>query len=180
MSGSGQERHGEPPRQGRWGRVFDRVLDGGAALAAVLLLTVMLATSVKVVFRYGLQQGLVGVDQLSGTMLLYITFFGAAWVLRREEHVNIDLLIGGLGRGARRHLDIVSSVIGAAVCLLLAFYGAQEALSSWERGIRIASELEIPRVINLGVIPIGCLFLGLQFLRRAWLHLRTGRPRQRG
>ena len=30
-------------------------------------------------------------------MLLYITFLGAAWVLRREEeHVTIDLLSGAL------------------------------------------------------------------------------------
>ncbi len=58
-------------------RLFDLVVDAGAVIAAVLLVAVMLATTIKVVFRYGLREGLIGVDQISGTMLLYITFLGA-------------------------------------------------------------------------------------------------------
>ena len=66
-------------------RIIDRMIDAGAFLAASLLIAVMLATTIKVVFRYGLREGLIGVDQISGTMLLYIAFLGAAWVLRREQ-----------------------------------------------------------------------------------------------
>lgn len=179
MSRPGENANGEPPRPGAWGRAFDMVLDAGAGLAAVLLLGVMLVTSIKVIFRYGFHEGLVGVDQISGTMLLYITFLGAAWVLRREEHVSIDLLVAGLRPRVRRHLTVINSLIGAAICLLLAAYGTQEAFTSWQRGIRIAAEVEIPRVINLGVIPLGCLCLGLQFLRRAWGHLHGGDPPER-
>ena len=58
----------------RAARVFDFLIDGGAALAAALLIAVMLTTTIKVVFRYGLEKGLIGVDQISGTMLLYIAF----------------------------------------------------------------------------------------------------------
>ncbi|NIR32649.1 MAG: TRAP transporter small permease [Gammaproteobacteria bacterium] len=179
MSRSGEHPNGEHPRRRAWGRPFDVVLDAGAGLAAVLLLGVMLATSIKVIFRYGFHEGLIGVDQISGTMLLYITFLGAAWVLRREEHVSIDLLITALRPRARRHLNVVTSIIGAVICLLLAAYGTQEAFTSWQRGIRIAAEIEIPRVINLAVIPLGCLCLGLQFLRRAWGHLHGATPSQR-
>lgn len=148
-------------------RVFDLILNTGAVLAAVLLIAVMLATSVKVVFRYGLREGLIGVDQISGTMLLYITFLGAAWVLRREEHVTIDLLLSALSPAVRRHLHVVSSVLGALVCLTLAVFGTIEVISSWQKGIRIPAEIEIPRAINLVVIPLGYLCLGLQFIRRA-------------
>jgi TRAP-type C4-dicarboxylate transport system permease small subunit len=152
-------------------RVFDRVIDAGAVLAALLLVVVMLATTVKVVYRYGLHQSLIGVDQLSGTMLLYIAFLGAAWVLRRDEHVTIDLLLGQVSARARRMLLLASALIGAAVCLALAAFGALEVVSSLQRGIRIPAEIEMPRAVNLVVIPIGFLLLGLQFLRRA-LHLR--------
>lgn len=153
-------------------RAFDLIVDGGAVLAAVLMVAVMLTTTVKVVFRYGLREGLIGIDQISGTMLLYITFLGAAWVLRREEHVTLDLLVGGLGPGVRRHLLIWGSLAGAAVCLTISGFGTFETVTSWQRGIRIPAELEMPRAINLVAIPIGCLFLGLQFIRRAWRHWR--------
>ena len=148
-------------------RIFDIVLDAGAALSGALLVAVMLLTSVKVFFRYGLREGLLGVDQISGTLLLYIAFLGAAWVLRREEHVTIDLLVTQLGPRTRRWLTFANSVIGALICLVVAYYGTVEAVTSWQRGILIPAEIEIPRVINLGVIPLGCFLLSLQFMRRA-------------
>ncbi len=148
-------------------RVFDSLLDAGAALSGALLVAVMLLTSVKVFFRYGLREGLLGVDQISGTLLVYIAFLGAAWVLRREEHVTIDLLVTRLRPGHRRWLTCANSVLGALICLVVTVYGALEAVTSWQRGILIPAEIEIPRVINLGVIPLGAFLLSLQFMRRA-------------
>ena len=148
-------------------RVFDWLLDAGAALAGALLVAVMLLISIKVIFRYGLREGLMGVDQISGTLLVYIAFLGAAWVLRREEHVTIDLLVTRLGPQSRRWLTCVNSCLGALICLVVTFYGSVEAVTSWQRGILIPAEIEIPRVINLGVIPLGAFLLSLQFMRRA-------------
>ncbi len=154
-------------------RLFDFVLDLGAALAGALLVAVMLLTCIKVFFRYGLREGLLGVDQISGTLLVHIAFLGAAWVLRREEHVTIDLLLSRLRPNPRRWLTCVNSVIGALICLVVTVYGAMESFASWRQGILIPAEIEIPRVINLGVIPLGALLLTLEFVRRAWRALEA-------
>ena len=159
-------------------RVFDLIVNTGAVLAAVLLIAIMLATTIKIVFRYGLDEGLLGVDQLSGTMLLYITFLGAAWVLRREEHVTIDVLLGALRPQTQRSLRLLCSMLGALICFCLVVFGTIEVLTSIQKGIRIPAEIEIPRAINLVIIPLGCLFLGLQFVRRAWLSLDRGTAAQ--
>ena len=172
MTGSNPDGRSPDARGSRAVRVFDLIVDGGAILAAVLMVAVMLTTTIKVVFRYGLREGLIGIDQISGTMLLYITFLGAAWVMRREEHVTLDLLVGRIGPEIRRQFLIWGSAVGALVCLAVSGFGAFETVTSWQRGIRIPAELEIPRAINLVVIPVGCLFLGLQFVRRAWRHWR--------
>lgn len=160
---------------GKITRLFDSLLNLGGALSAGLLVAVMLVTSIKVVFRYLLREGLIGVDQINGTMLLYITFLGAAWVLRREEHVTIDLLVTRFSPKVQRWLQVTNSIIGAAICLVLTLYGTLEVINSWQRGILIPAEIEMPRVVNLAVIPLGSFFLWLQFMRRAWLHLRSGR-----
>ncbi len=149
-------------------RAFDMIVNAGAVIAACLLLAVMLMTTVKVIFRYGLREGLIGVDQISGTSLLYIAFLGAAWVLRREEHVTIDLLVGVLKPPGRMRLHVLSSLLGAAICLFLVVFGTLEVITSLQKGIRIPAEIEIPRAVNLVVIPLGSLLLGLQFIRRAW------------
>ena len=172
MTDDSSEGPAADPRRSRAIRAFDLIVDGGAILAAVLMIAVMLTTTVKVVFRYGLREGLIGIDQISGTMLLYITFLGAAWVLRREEHVTLDLVVGRVAPEVRRQMLVWGSVAAALVCLAVTGFGTFETVTSWQRGIRIPAELEMPRAINLVVIPVGCLFLGLQFLRRAWRHWR--------
>jgi C4-dicarboxylate transporter DctQ subunit len=72
---------------------------------------------------------------------------------------------------------VASSLIGAAVCLLVTVFGTMEVVTSLQRGIRIPAEIEIPRAVNLIVIPIGFLCLTLQFLRRAIDGLMGAEPR---
>lgn len=155
--------------------IFNSIVNIGGALSGGLLVVVMLLTSIKVIFRYVLREGLLGVDQISGTLLLYITFLGAAWVLRREEHVTIDLLVTRLSPKVQRWMNVFNSILGALICLILTIYGTLEVINSWQRGILIPAEIEIPRVINLAVIPLGSFFLFLQFMRRAQLYIRGGK-----
>lgn len=148
-------------------RLFDLILKAGGGLAGLLMVAIMLMVCAKVVMRYVLGLGWVGVDQISGSMLLYITFLGAGWVLLREKHVAIDILTGRLSEQSQRRLTTITSIVCALLCLLLFAYGANEVVYSWKRGFRVAAELEIPRAFNLFVIPLGSLLLCFQFLRRA-------------
>ena len=158
----------------RLGRVFDRIVDVGGVLAAVLLIGAMLLTTVKVVFRYVLNNSLIGADQLSGTLLLYIALLGGAWVLRRNEHVTIDLLLGYVSPRNRWLLMVASSLIGAAVCLLITVFGTLETIDSIQRGVRIPAEIEMPRAVELVVIPLGFLLMTIQFVRNAVDRIRSG------
>lgn len=148
-------------------RVFDIILKAGGALAGLLMVAIMLMVCIKVFMRYVLGAGWIGVDQISGSMLLYITFLGAGWVLLQDKHVTIDIVFGHLSQRTKRIVTAVTSVVCAALCLLLFFFSANEVIYSWNRGFRVAAELEIPRAFNLIVIPLGSLFLLIQFIRRA-------------
>lgn len=148
-------------------RAFDHLVDLGGVLAALLLVAVMLLTTIKVVFRHVLNVGLFGADQISGTLLLYIALFGAAWVLRRNEHVTIDLLLGRVGARTRWVLALTSASVGAAVCLVVTVFGVMEVVASIRGGVNIPAEIEMPRAVNLIVIPVGFLFLTIQFVRQA-------------
>jgi TRAP-type C4-dicarboxylate transport system permease small subunit len=153
---------------GKTTRLFDALLGIGAALSGGLMIGVMLVVCLKVVFRYVLGFGWIGVDQMSGIMLLYITFLGAAWVLSRDEHVTVDVVLIYLPHPVQRTLIIANSVICAAVCLLVCVYAVLEVHDSLRRGVLVAAELVVPRAIYLAVIPVGFLFLWIQFIRRAW------------
>ena len=159
---------------GRKTSIFDAVLNVGGAVAGGLLVAVMLIVCTKVVFRYFLHEGLLGIDQISGTLMVYITFFGAAWVLRREEHVAIDFLVMRFSPDLRRWLNVLVSAICAVICLVLTVFGTIAVISSWQKGILIPAEIEMPRAINLAVIPLGALLLLIQFIRRGLFFFRGG------
>lgn len=154
-------------------RSFDFILDFFSAIAGILLVVMMLATVLKVVLRAMFNHGILGIDQISGTMMVYVTFLGAAWVLRRDGHVTVDIVTANISPQAQRVVMFVSSLIGAAVCFVLTWFGTKAVLLSLQRGVVVAAELEIPRAVNLWVIPLGCLLLGIEFLRRA-IRFRRG------
>ncbi len=155
-------------------RVFDLLITLMAWMAALLLLTLMLATVAKVGLRATTGYGLLGIDQLSGLIMVWMTFLGAPWVLREGGHVVVDLLILNLRGRSAQVFAVVAALLGAIVCLTIAWFGLQAVLTSLRRGILVAAELEIPRAVNIAPIPLGMLFLGLEFLRRAATALSGG------
>ncbi|MGV6875710.1 TRAP transporter small permease [Pseudochelatococcus sp. B33] len=124
-------------------------------------------TVIKVVLRSIFNYGILGVDQISGTMMVYLTFLGAAWVLRNEGHVSVDLLTSAVPARVERGLHVVASIVAAAVCFTMTYFSFVTVRLSLQRGVMVAAELEIPRAINLAVIPLGCALLGIEFIRRA-------------
>lgn len=154
------------------GRIFDIITNTLAFISGLILVSMMLMTVIKVALRVILNHGILGVDQISGIMMVYMTFLGAAWVLRKDGHVTVDLIVSSVPPKVSRVMHVVSSLIGSAVCFAITYYGTNAVLLSLRRGVMVAAELEIPRAVNLVVIPLGCFLLGIEFLRRAGRYYR--------
>ncbi len=154
------------------GTAFDRILDAFGVLAGIVIVAIMLAVSIKVVFRYFLLARLMGVDELAESALLYITFLGAAWLLRREGHVSIDMLFIRLRKKNQSRLSIVTSLIAAIISMILVYFGTMTTIDAFQRGVVTPTILEVPRSAILAIIPVGSALLTIQFLRRAWSHFR--------
>jgi len=155
-------------------KILDRTIDIMAVLSGLLLTAVMLATVFKVGLRGIAGKGIIGIDQLSGTALVYMTFLGGVWVLRKNGHVVVDLVLIGVRTSVKRGLLILNSLVGAAVCLSVSYFGFIAVQVSISRGVMVATELEIPRAIGLIPIPLGTFLLGIEFLRRAVVAYRGG------
>ena len=97
------------------GAFFDGTIGLPFVLAGVLLMFVMLATSIDVAIRYFLNRPIVWLMEVSEAILVYVTFLGCAWVLKREGHVRIDLLLKQLKPKTQALLNMVTSVLAAIV-----------------------------------------------------------------
>lgn len=155
-------------------KLFTWTVNAFAVVAGLLLMAVMLATVFKVGLRGVAGRGVIGIDQLSGTAMIYMTFLGAVWVLRNNGHVTVDLLLSAVSTMTKRRLIVLNSIIGAVVCFALSYYGYIAVETTIRRGTLVVQELEIPRAVGLIPIPLGTLLLGVEFLRRAAIAHRGG------
>src|SRR5215510_263261 len=76
-----------------------------------------------IVGRNALGQGLRGIDELSEYALYLMTALTAPWLLRRGQHVRVDMLLVTIPPRAGWALEIVGDILGLAIALMLAWYG---------------------------------------------------------
>jgi TRAP-type C4-dicarboxylate transport system permease small subunit len=165
--------------------IFDRILDATVVLAGVLLVFAVVSVTVAVASRYLLGYPIGWVIEIDSYILLYICFLVGAWVLREEGHVIIDVLLERLNPRTQSWMNIVTSLVSAGVCFILAWYGAADTWDLLKTNYFTPTQLEIPKWIINVIIFIGSFFLFIQFLRRAYLyskgrkmrHLREESPR---
>ena len=153
-------------------RVWDRIIDAIVILAGVLLWGQMLIVNVEV-FSRSLGHPTTWVGEISSILILWIPFMIAGWVLRREGHVKMDLLVERLSVRSQALINFVTSLIGVVVMVIVAFSGFMTTLS-WI-GNKTPTILMLPRSPIIGIIFVGSLLFAVQFLIRAFENLKHWR-----
>jgi TRAP-type C4-dicarboxylate transport system permease small subunit len=149
------------------GRVFDRLNSVLAVIGATLLILVMLSVCYAVVIRYFFNLNTPGMFEIWEYSLLYITMLGAAWLLRKEGHVSMDIVISRLRPRAQAMLNTITSILGIIMFLALTWYGTLATWRLFQAGTRIPGDLYPPQGAIVIIIPIGSFLLLVQFMRRA-------------
>lgn len=146
--------------------IFDRILEITKAAGIAMIAFTMLAICAHVIMRYAFGKPLNWVIDVSSIILVYIGFLVAAWLLRDEGHVNVDLILTILKPRGQFLLQIINSIICIMVCAIILVYGTIETISLWRLGILVDMPLEPPKWLVVITVPIGSLLLLIQFIRR--------------
>ena len=146
--------------------IFDKALGGTAFLAAALLAFVTLSVTYEVVMRYFLGRPTVWVFEITEVSLLYFTFLGAAWVLKRDGHVKIEVVLNRLKPRAQALVNIITSSFGTIAWLIIIYFGSRATWQAFQMGLHEERVLAIPNAAILVIIPVGGLFLFGQSLIR--------------
>lgn len=151
---------------------FDRILGVLLFLGAAILAFLLLAVCWDVIARTVAGEPLAWVLEFTEYGLLYMTFLCAAWVLKNEGHVTNDLFFATLSPKNQALLNAATSVLGAVICLVLTWFGAVVSWEKLQNGAYQPTAIEPPDFPIFVIIPLGCLLLSIQFLRRAYNHLQ--------
>ena len=155
---------------------FDWLLKLLANAGMVLLFLMMLSVCWEVFSRYYLGRGTAWVIEFSEYSILFMTFLGTAWLLSKDGHVEMDIVVNALQPRTQRTLKAATSILCALVCLVLTWSGAEVSLDYLQRGLHRPTLMAPPYFPLFAIIPTGFFLLFIQFLRRAHRALLTPEP----
>ena len=144
-------------------RAVFRLSTACAAIAAVMLLMAALVITWSIVYR-AMGASTYWELEFSVYMMVASLFLASPYCLATQGHVGVDLLSHYLPRPAAKGVAIVVGLIGLAVCVYLAYVGAELTLDAFERGDRTESAwapLKWPLFLTM---PVGLGLTALQYV----------------
>jgi len=141
--------------------IYGNLLKGLAALAALLLGVTALAITLDVIARNVGLGTLPWILEVSEYVLPLATFLAAPWLLHRNEHVRLDVLLTAFPR-----LNHVANLVGLSVCGVLVVYGVRTILNSAAQGSMVFKSVVFPEWWLYAPVPLCFGLLSIEFLRR--------------
>ena len=149
---------------------YGKLLEAFAFLACALVLGMTLMICADVLLRnVRVIPGMVGLEwsnEISEGMLYIITMLTAPWLLRRGQHIRVDIVLRAVPKKVGWVFEWLVDVLGLACCLAIAYYGARAALASFQAGSISIKTLVTPEWWLLSVLPVAFLALSLEMLFR--------------
>jgi len=149
---------------------YGKLLEALALAACALVFGMTLMICADVLLRnVRIVPGLVGLEwsnEISEAMLYLITMLTAPWLLRKGQHIRVDIVLRAVPKRVGWVFEWIVDVIGLACCVVIAYCGARAALASFKAGSVSIKTLVTPEWWLLSVLPVAFLALSVEMLFR--------------
>lgn len=109
--------------------------------------------------------------EISEYGLIIVSFLGAPWVLRHQEHISVDIMIRHVRPAVARMLLTTADAISAVACLIIARFAWQAMSEALHKGAILYKYFEMPQWLILVILPLGMFLLAIEFGLRIWRRL---------
>jgi TRAP-type C4-dicarboxylate transport system permease small subunit len=134
-------------------------------------------TTTDIVLRNTLGTGFAWSNEVTEYALYIITLLTAPWLLRRGQHVRIDMGLVIVPPRVAWLMEGAADLLGLAASLILIWYGAVMTVQSARLGSITIKNLVFPEWWLLWPLPACFALLALEFVFR--FHRLMGAPRER-
>ncbi len=147
-------------------KAYDEFVVALGVLSGVAILLAMTLVVVDVLGRYFLSLPLAWVNEWTEHLIVFIPFFGMAWLVRRlGGHVRIDLVVNALSPRAQNILGVWIAVLCAGTCAFAAYYAGIEAWKNYVRGIQTIGNFPVPKYPLIAAVCLGMGLCAIEFAR---------------
>ena len=155
---------------------WDRILEGMGFITGVFMVLMMLLVTSSVFLRYVMNRPIEGSEEVSGYIMLYGTFLGAAWLMKRDGHVRVGFIVDAFSTKARVLTYFVTTFVSFLMSLLLFQQSLAAAVDYYRRGtVLFYSVMRMPIHLLYWPIVLGSFLLGIECARQVWTYWRTSR-----
>jgi TRAP-type C4-dicarboxylate transport system permease small subunit len=145
---------------------FGCLLEALAVIAALTLLAMVLIVTADIVLRNVARSGLLWANEVSEYALYGMTLLTAPWLLRRGQHIRLDLVLVMLPARVAWMIEALADVVGFVVCLALVRYGTVMAFDSFRIGAITIKNLIFPEWWLLAPLPLCFALVAIEFVFR--------------
>jgi len=146
-------------------RVYDRLIQGLATLAGLIVAAVCLLIVFDVAARNLGMQPPASTVAITEYALLYITMMAAPYLVRTQGHIVVEILYQRLGSAARRILDRLVLSLCALISIVVALLAMILLIEAVSRGEIEVRSLDTPRWVLFAPLVVGFSLMGTEFLR---------------
>ena len=147
-------------------RAYALLLQAFAYIAAVLVGAMALAVTLDVVGRNLGWSNTGWVVELTEYSLPVATLLVAPYLLYRNEHVRLDVVLVLLPKRISLFLERSADVLGMMICAIFVWYGAKLIMDSARLGSMVVKTLAIPEWWQYALVPVSFTLLAIEFARR--------------
>jgi TRAP-type C4-dicarboxylate transport system permease small subunit len=142
---------------------FGWLLNILAVAAALVLLGAVLLVTADILLRNLTRAGFPWANEVSEYALFFITVLTAPWLLRRGQHVRLDLLLASVPPRVAWLIEAVADLVGFAVCVVLIRYSIKMTVDSAGLDSIAIKNLVFPEWWVLAPLPACFILLAIEF-----------------
>ena len=146
--------------------LYGRLLDTMLAIACVLLLGMTLLIGADVLLRNVGAGGIPPSNELSEYGLYLSTILAAPGLLRRGQHIRVDIVLQMMRPRLAWYFEWIGDVVGILCCFLFVWYGVRVTLASYAAGAVSIKTLVLPEWWIMAPMPVCFLMLAIEFVFR--------------
>ena len=150
----------------RLAQAYGRLLDGMLLAACLVLLGMTFLIGLDVLLRNVGAGGVPPSNELSEYGLYLTTILAAPGLLRRGQHIRIDIVLRMLPPRVAWMLEWIGDVVGIVCCLFFVWYGVRVTVASYAAGSMSIKTLIVPEWWILVPLPVCFAMMALEFIFR--------------
>lgn len=149
------------------------------SLSQTTIAIMMLTTTYDTIMRYFFAKPTDWSVELNEVLLVFITLLAGAELVKRDQHIQMDLIYLRLSPKGQKISRAFTSILGILFCACLVWIGLKTTWSTYLGKVYLSGAFRFPVWIMYALIPLGMTLMALEFLTRLIREIRGQSPEKK-